>query len=179
MADTLTINGVTIPVVEAELHLPLIRGTRLMYLRIKGYKESRVIELTLGEIELPLLASVDGLDRQRVHVRMNGEAYDDDTLGSDIIAMLNNDSTEWTCNMEGVGDGELRMDFRRIEGRRYRCVMEFEWVYFEYEDDDDGNEIDCDRAGYEEPVLCETERASGRAEFSTMIDEVNPLDERD
>ena len=179
--NTLTVNRNTLPVVEAELHLPYTHGARLMYLRVSAVDDREGFELTLGEIELPLLKDIQSLDGQRLHVRLDGEAYHDDTLGTDVIGMMNNDLSEWSCGMEGVSDGELKIDFHHLEGDMYRCVAEFAWQYEEDDEPPEEEEIvfedeeeDANDRESEEP-----EDVIGSADFLVRVDEIDPHAEID
>lgn len=151
----MTVDGVPLLIATAELHLPYSDGVRLMYLRVEGRLAGDSFDLTLGEIELPLLRAIEELDGHRIHVRFTGRTFKDDTLATDITAMLENDISPWTCSWEAAKSGELLIDFKRIEGSTYRCRVDFWWR----------NRGDRSR------TRC-------TAEFTVAVDEVNPLDEK-
>lgn len=120
--SVLTVNNMKYAVTEAELHLPSEEGLRMMYMSVRCGPNTG---FALWEYELALLANIEDLHAKRIHVTHTGEAYADDTLGTDIVgAHLYTDAN--VCCVEGdvYVYGDILVDFKRVEGRKYRCHAE-------------------------------------------------------
>lgn len=118
----LSIFGKTYPVIDAELHLPRVDEARWLYM---GAYVEPDDGLRLWDIELASLQDLDDLDGKRIHVRPNGETYDDDTMGTDIVGMYDTtDMNGWKVGNEIYLYGDIQIDFERIEGRQFRCRFE-------------------------------------------------------
>ena len=162
MKNILKIHDIEYSIEEAELHLPLVDDILLMYIMVQC--ESKEGGFAIWEIELALLEKFDDLDGKRIHVKPNGETYDDDTLGTDIIgADTLTDLNYW----QGPGDkdycyGDIKVDFERITGSTYRVRVECSLT-------------DSD----EDPVALPSEAFDviGKAEFTVIIDQKNPYGE--
>ena len=161
MPDEVILNGVSYAISECELHFPLDAGSRMMYLGV--CTDSDIGGFGLWEVEVPLLKSLDELDGQRIHVKPDGECYDDDTMGADMIgAYATSDLNYWGGANQSWCYGEILVDFKCLEGRKYR-------VYFEctLTDSDDDPE-DLTPADY---------KYRGSADFTVEVDENNPYDD--
>jgi hypothetical protein len=152
----LTIHGQTYSVYKADLHLPILDGSRYLFLTTYVGPADDDLGFALWEVELPLLKRLDLLDGQRIHVRPGGEGYEDDTLGTDIIGMR--EISRWGIGMNYGVYGDIQIDFRRIQGREYRCVVE----------------CSLSDADLEDQAPSEHFEAIGRADFTVIADEVDP-----
>jgi len=161
MKNVLKIHDIEYSIEKAELHLPLVDDIRIMYMMIQcGSNEGG---FAIWEIELGLLEKIDDLDGKRIHVKPNGETYDDDTLGTDIIgADILTDLNYW----QGPGDedycyGDIKVDFERINGSTYRVRVECSLT----DSDDNPDELPS-----------EAFKIIGKAEFTVTVDEKNPME---
>ena len=100
MQNTITLNGKSYPTENVELHLPVVDETRLLYMAVES--ETEAGGFGLWEIELALLDNIEDMDGKRIHVRPDGETYDDDSLGTDIIgADMFTDLNYWSASDDG------------------------------------------------------------------------------
>jgi hypothetical protein len=152
------LNGEELTIVNKEMHLPLRDEIRVLYLAVST--DNIAGGFRLWGIELPLLKSLDDLDRQAIHFRGDGETFDDDTLGTDIIGSDEAINT-WCTNgkdYEAFQFGEMKVDFHRLKGRQYRVTVECTLS----DSDEDPQDL-----------LPEDYWASGSAEFTVEVDEKN------
>ena len=163
MNSTVTLHGASYPVTEAELHLPVVDDMRLIYMMVTS--DSVAGGFALWEIELALLEKIDDLDGKRIHVRPNGETYDDDTLGTDIIGSDSfTDLNYWNTHGQAIPGycyGDILVDFKRIEGRTYRVRAEMTLT----ESDEDPEDLSS-----------EDYNVTGSADFVVTVDEQNPTE---
>jgi len=164
MHGSVTLEDTTSAIMNAELHLPVVDEIRMMYMSVGT--DPIAGGFRLREIELALLEDIDQLDGKRIHVRPNGETYDDDTLGTDIIgADILTDSNCWCTDgldYETYSFGDILVDFHRIEGRTYRVHVEMTLT--------DSEEDRADLAP-------EDFRFTGSADFTVTVDEQDPMDD--
>ena len=160
MDNILTINNKSYRITEPELHFLATDDTWLMYLGV-GLGPGKGC-LGLWEIELVLLDSIDKLDGKRIHLHPDGESYDDDTLGTDIIgAYAMSDLNYLLVEGEAYIYGEILVDFKRIQGMTYHCHIEFTLT------DSDEDEEDMSPEDY---------NIFATADFTVTADEKDPLD---
>jgi hypothetical protein len=158
---TVTLNQQEYPVSEVELHLPLDAGVRMMYLGV--VTDSEAGGFGLWDVELAMLEDIDGLDGGRIHVKPDGECYDDDTLGTDMVgAYETSDLNYWGAKGKSYCYGEILVDFKRIEGRKY--TVHFECTLTDSENDSDD-------------LLPEDYQYKGSADFTVEVDEKDPYDD--
>lgn len=160
MKDFVELAGTRYPVVQAELHTPLTDGQRFIHLF--AYIESPEGPGGFGfnQVEVPLLAGADGLDGQRIHVRPDGYAYEDDTLATDYVgAEVFTDLNFWRIGGRDYLWGEMQIDFERIQGLRYRVRVRARLAPLEPDEDMDENR---------QLERCTME---ARAEFTVVADE--------
>lgn len=144
---------------ESRCSLPIIGDLRMLYLRVVGETN----RACLWDVELPLLESLEDLDGQRIHVRPDGECYDDDTLGTDMVgAYSTSDLNFWDSTEDSLLYGDIRVDFNQIEGRTFRVRIEM--TLSDSEDDP-------------EDLPPEAFDHVGKADFVVTVDEKNPYDE--
>ena len=163
MQSMIELGGKVKAVEKAELHLPLLETQRYMYLSVDA--ESELGGFFLWEIPLPLLSSLDNLDGQRIHIKPNGESFDDDTLGADIIAAYHStDMNYWHGypDEEDYSYGEILIDFQRIEGMKYHVCINMTLT--------DSEEVPAD-------LPPEAFNVIGKAEFDVTIDQNDPYSE--
>lgn len=160
MQNTITLNGKSYPTENVELHLPVVDETRLLYMAVES--ETEAGGFGLWEIELALLDDIDDLDCKRIHVRPDGETYDDDTLGTDIIgADMFTDLNYWSAGDDGYCYGDILVDFKRIEGRTYHVHVECALT----DSDEDPEDLSP-----------EDFQHTGSADFIVTVDEENPTE---
>jgi hypothetical protein len=118
--NRIVFDGMECPIQEAELHFPIMDGIRMMYMAV----ESSLPEagsFRIWGIELALLDDLDDLNGKRIHIMPNGEAFDDDTLGTDIIGVQTfTDQHYWDTAERPLQYGEIMMEFHRIRGQLCR-----------------------------------------------------------
>jgi len=156
MDNTILLNGISADIRSAELHLPACDGFRRMYLLVTA--EPRT-EFALWDVDLLLLADINDLDGKRIHVRGDGETFEDDTLGTDILPL--NDGTGWYSTQGDYLFSELQMDFKRLEGCTYRCKVQCLLT--------DADE-EAEKPGWGLGGI------PAYAEFVVDVDEANPMD---
>jgi hypothetical protein len=158
MKGTLSIAGDVYAVVKAELHLPVLDYRRYMYLSVWGERGNEGAGFDLWNVELALLESFDELDGKRIHVRPDGESYEDDTLGCDIIGMDDERSFWQTTGRQVYAYGDIRIHFQRLDGDQYRC------------------HVDCTLAevGPNEERRTREFPITGSADFAVTADEIDP-----
>ena len=159
MDDYLKVFNDSYSITKAELHLPVIDDARMFYMGVYAKNGG----FHLWEFEVTGLEKVDDLDGKRLHVHSNGEAFDDDSLGTDIIGAF--DTTD--LNYVSVQDsaycyGEIHVDFARIDGLTYRCHVELKLTESD-EDPEDLTPEDCN-------IEC-------TADFTVLVDEKNPFED--
>jgi hypothetical protein len=120
MEGIVTLQDIGYPIDSVELHLPTVDDTRMMYLSVST-ETGASMSFNLWDIELALLENIDELDGKRIHLYPNGESYEDDTLGADIIGAMT-DANYWFTNGNSYVYGEILMDFKRIRGQTYRIT---------------------------------------------------------
>ena len=166
MSDFVEVDGRRYSVKRAELHFPLMDETRYIFLCV--YLEPKG-GFAAWYIEVPLLAGLDALDGPRIHIRADGFAYPDDTLGTDCIGADNwTDMNYWSIEDATYNWGELQLDFRRLDEGRFRVIVSARLS--------DGPEWDDSTA--EEFPLDEF-RIAARAELIVVPDEVDPVNTPD
>ena len=96
----------------------------------EGYTLYFTVESAAGKcgfclwgIDLPLLESIKALDGRRLHLRHDGESYDDDDLGSDILGAYDNSDLNYWHGETDYGYGDIQIDFTRIEDKTYRVQI--------------------------------------------------------
>lgn len=159
MLGTLTIGRRSYEVAKAELHVPVKEECRILYLSAWGIKGGKEGGLVIYGAELALLNSPADLDGARIHVRPDGETYEDDTLGTDIIGWNEEESTARE-DEELYNYGDICIDFESIGGNEYRCRVKCDLALI-------GPPTDGPSTSY--PV-------KATAEFLAIADEVDPLD---
>lgn len=118
MLGEMTVLGRIHAITEAELHVPAVYETRLLYLCVAAEPSGG---FGIWEVDLTRLRDLDELNGKRLHIRWTGEAFEDDTLGTDNTGV--DDVTDLNyLQVEGRGYGyrEVQVDFTRIQGRHYR-----------------------------------------------------------
>ena len=156
----MTIDGVNYEINNVELHLPVDDDVRFLYML--ACTDSETEGFGLWEIELALLGNIDDLDGKRIHIKPNGENYDDDTLGTDIIGAdmitdLNYLNTPDAC----YSYGDIMVDFKRIEYRTYQIHIEMTLTESEEDPED---------------LSPEDYNITGSADFLVNVDENNPTE---
>lgn len=117
MLGRMTVLEKTYPITNAKLHLPREEETRLMYLYVEaaGHGGFRIWRFDLTRLEGP-----DGLDGQRLHTRWPGEAFQDDTLGTDTTGVEDvTDLNYMQVDGENYFYTNIQVDFTRVESRQY------------------------------------------------------------
>ncbi len=160
MDNTVTLNGETYPTTFLELHLPEIRDVRHMFLKV-FYEQGCFL---IWGMELSLLKSIEDLDGQRIHLKPDGSAYEDDTLASDIfVAYDTSGANYWTDDTDEEGGcyayGDILIDFKCTEGRHFHVHVEM--TLTEHDDC-----LDEDNMTYPN---------KGIADFIVEADEKNPV----
>ena len=127
MENTLTLEWQTVPLKDFELHLPKVYDQRILYLMVDS--NSELGGFALWEITLDLLDDIDSLDGKRIHLKHDGECYDDDTLGTDIIGSnditdLNYWNTHYHEEYDNFAYGDILVDFKLIENEKYYVHIE-------------------------------------------------------
>lgn len=123
MTDKVFLDEKVYPIEKAELHLVPYDNSFMMYLGVSTDGEAG--GFGLWEVELPLLKSIEELGSQRIHVKPDGECYDDDTLGTDMVgAYATSDLNYWGGQNESYVYGEITVDFKRIEGWTFQIHIE-------------------------------------------------------
>ena len=158
MENSLILNGKRYAVSRVELHLPPDEDIRMMYMSVETETEAGFF--ALWNYELALLEDINDLDGKRIHVKPNGETYDDDTLGTDIIGADNStDVNYWSTKDTPYCYGDILVDFRRIKDRTYRVHVEIALT------DSDEDPEDLSPEDY---------NIAGNAEFTVEVDEKDP-----
>ena len=161
VVNTMELNAQTYSIEEVELRLPLIDDVRLLFLSVTSATEAG--GFGLWEVEVRELDGVDELDGKRIHIKPNGECYDDDTLGSDMIgACETSELNYWRAYRQSYIYGDILVDFMHVEGRKYRVHFECTLT------DSDKDPEDLTPDDYS---------ARGSADFVVEVDEKNPYDD--
>ena len=161
MQNTMILQGLESPISEIELHLPRVDNVHMLYLRVSS--GSTLGGFALWDIELSLLDNIEDLDGRRIHIMPDGETYEDDTLGTDIIGAMT-DANYWSTYPHGETDyvyGDILVDFKRIEGKTYQVHVEMTLA----DPDEDPDELSPDEFNM-----------TGSADFVVTIDEINPME---
>jgi hypothetical protein len=159
--DHVELDGKTYAISEVELHIVLDDGTSMMYMAVAA--KGKAGGFGLWEVELPQLKSIDGLDGKRIHVRPDGECYDDDTLGTDMVgAYAATDLNYWGSKNGPLVYGDILVDFTRIEGRTFRVKIKMTLA---------------DAQDHPADLPPEAFSHSGCADFVVTLDENNPYEE--
>ena len=161
MVDMIKLRGKSYPITKMDLHLPEVSDVRMMYMRVDTGAD--IGGFALWDIELALLNNIEELDGKRIHIMPDGETYEDDTLGTDIIGAMT-DANYWSANSMEYEDyfyGDILVDFRRIEGRIYRVHVEMTLTESEEEPED---------------LSPEDYNISATADFTVTVDEINPME---
>ena len=160
MQGTVTLLCENYPISRTKLHLPLVDDMRMMYMMVETDTEAG--GFALWEIELALLENIYDLDGKRIHVKPDGQTYDDDTLGTDIIGADNfTDLNYWSTEEDGYCYGDILVDFTRLEGRKYKVHVEISLT----ESDEDPEDLSP-----------EDYNINGSADFIVTVDEENPTE---
>ena len=127
MENTLTLEWQTVPLKDFELHLPKVYNQRMLYLMVDSGCE--LGGFALWEISLDLLDDINALDGKRIHVKHDGECFEDDTLGTDIIGAdgitdLNYWNTYYHKEYDNFAFGDIQVDFKLIENNKYSVHIE-------------------------------------------------------
>ena len=115
------VRGETFDIDTVRLYLPEDEQGRLMYLWIGTSRDSG---FAVWGALLQLADKPADLHGKRLHVRLNGYTYDDDTLGTDVIGI--EDTTD--LNYVRAGDeayayDEIQIDFERVSENEFRCRL--------------------------------------------------------
>ena len=157
MIGTMNVNSESYPVLKAELHLPLIRGARYLDMLIIG---PGCCSFGLSYVELSFLDNLDDLDGKRIHIHADGESFEDDTLGTDIVGADDfTDGNLWQYPSVVYFYGEIQIDFKKVQDRIYHCVL------------------CCQLTANDQMEPCELPSdafVQGTAEFDVKVDEENP-----
>ena len=160
MKNSMQVLGKNYDIAKTDIHLPVMDEVRMMYMSV--LTASGTEGFGLCEIELALLEDIDELDGRRMHIRPNGETYDDDTLGTDIIgADMLTDLNCWHTFDGSYSYGDILVDFKRIEGRTYRVHVEMTLTESEEEPED---------------LSPEDYNILATADFTVTVDEINPME---
>ena len=146
---------------KLQLHIPAAGGARVMYLLADS--DSDIGGFALWDIELACLENLDDLYGKRIHIKPNGEAYPDDTLGTDILGAMT-DGNYWSTRSDHLDDysyGDILVDFKRIKGRQYHVHVELTLTDSD-EDPEDLSPEDFD--------------VHASADFTVTVDEENPME---
>jgi hypothetical protein len=161
MIGTLKLGDAVYAVRSVEMHVPEEGETRWLYLLVAAEPDEG---FALWGLELPLLNSLEALHGQRLHVRWGGDAFDDDTLGTDIIGVESTtDLNYWHGSQGSYAFAEVQVDFERVAEHRFRCCVSLLLT-----DPDADQEAGC--VPQVPPV-----RATG--EFTAEVDEIDPTRE--
>lgn len=107
--------------IRAGVHIPADGESRWIYIEVEAEPE---VWFAFWGAELTLLEELDQLDGARIHVKMSGESYEDDTLGTDTIGMTEvSDLNYIRVGDECLGYDDVLIDFKRVTGREYHCVV--------------------------------------------------------
>jgi hypothetical protein len=158
MHGIITLQGVEYPVDSVELHLPEIDETRMMYLSVST-KTGANMSFNLWDVEIALLENIDDLDGKRIHLHPDGESYEDDTLGADIIGAMT-DANYWFTSDGGYVYGDILIDFKRIKGQIYRVTAEISLA----DSDEDPEDLSPEDFSYHASL-----------DFMVTVDEKNPM----
>ncbi|MBN1553682.1 MAG: hypothetical protein JXA11_02970 [Phycisphaerae bacterium] len=157
MIGTMNVNGEKYPVINAELHFPLIRGARYLDILVIG---PGCCSFGLSYVELSLLDNLDDLDGKRIHIHADGESFGDDTLGTNIIGADGfTDGNVWQYPKTVYFYGEIQMDFQKVEDRIYHCKL---FCQLTSDDQMEISQLPLDAF------------VKGTAEFDVEVDEENP-----
>jgi len=163
MTDQVILDGVVHPIREVELHIPLEAGARVLYMGVVA--EGAVGAFGLWGVELTMLQNIEDLSGQRIHLQPNGESFDDDTLGADILgAYASSDLNYWSTSSTSFVYGEIMVDFTQVNGRVFHVHLELSLA------DSSDNPAD---------LPAEAFAHRGSADFTVAIDEENPLEIED
>lgn len=136
MLGQLSVLGTIYPVTHAELHVPALYGTRLMYLRVSTEHDGG---FGIWEVDLSRLEGLNELDGKRIHIRWEGDAFEDDTLGTDTTGVEDTTDLNYLqADGENYGYREVLVDFTRLQSHQYRVEARFVLMS---EDEDPANDV--------------------------------------
>ena len=122
MKQEMVIDGRVFEIAEAELHVVVEDDSATLYL---GASNTMHGGFGLWEVHLTEVTDLHDLDGAKLHANPNGDSYDDDTLGSDMVGSdLLTDLNYWSTGQDADEIylyGEIEVDFKRIEGNQYHC----------------------------------------------------------
>jgi len=150
-------------VVQAELHVPLLDETRHIFLCVNIQPPGG---FAFWYVQLPGLGRLEELSGQRIHVRCDGFSYQDDTLATDCTGAESwTDLNYWQIDGRAYSWGEMRIDFQRVDGGRYRILVTARL-----------SENDLRNVDWENASLLQHCPVEASAELSIVADERNPLE---
>jgi hypothetical protein len=161
MEGKVVLNGDEYPISRVVLHIPQVDDFRKMYLLLETGTEAG--GFALWDIELSLLENIENLHDKQIHLKPNGETYEDDTLGTDIIGAMT-DGNYWSTNSDQYDDfvfGDILIQFQNVENQKYRIHVEMALT----ESDEDPEDLSP-----------EDYNISASADFEVTIDERNPME---
>ena len=122
MENIVCLNNVKYPIESSELHIVKCDNIFRMYL---GVANKKIGGFGFWEVELKSLKLIDELDGKRIHVKPNGELYNDDTLGTNMLgAYEDSDLNYWGGDAGFYYYGEILIDFKRLQDLTYRVHIE-------------------------------------------------------
>ena len=161
MTDRLFFDGLECEINKAELHLPMDAGGRMMYLGVSVEPER--LGFGLWEVELVCVEAIDDLDGKRIHAKADGESYDDDTAGADMLgAYSTSDLNYLSYQGNTFCYGDILVDFKKIQGRKYQIHIELALT------DSDEDPEDLPPEAYNHQLT---------ADYTVEVDEKNPYED--
>ena len=143
---------------KTECHIVDINGYFFLFLAVRYDNEQSAF--WLWEMPLENLQTIADLDGKRIHWDVDDDRLDDDTLGSDFDVACNSSGLNyWNGPDCSRAYGEIKVDFKCIEGSTYKIEASFTLSKDEDEMEDDE----------EESYPCH-----GGAEFTVVVDDIDP-----
>ena len=134
----------------------------MMYLGVSAEQPDR-LGFGLWEVELVCVEAVDDLDGKHIHAKADGESYDDDTAGADMLgAYSTSDLNYLSLRGQTYLFGDVLVDFKKVEGRQYQVHIELSLT------DSDEEPEDLQQEAFNHHLI---------ADFAVEVDEKNPYED--